>query len=79
VTRRYAFSGIWAADQGAANGAAFGDTEIRQLTKIMYGVGTGVPGPFPDTADFLAFGCWIGLKFARGHAKAPPLAMAEGL
>jgi hypothetical protein len=60
VTWRYVFSGVWAADGVAANGAALGDTEIGQSVKIMYGVGTAVPGPFPDTSVFPACRAWGG-------------------
>ena len=85
VTRRYVFSGIWAADRVAANATAPYGREIAPETKIMYGVGTGVPGPFPDTAYFQVRRCQAHLGLAQqcrsqhGTAKAPPLAMVEGL
>jgi hypothetical protein len=52
VTWRYVFSGVWAADRVAANATAPRGREIAPEAKIMYGVGTGVPGPFPDTSIF---------------------------
>jgi len=51
VTWRYTFSGVWAAERAAANATARGGTGILAEAEITYGVGTNVPGPFPDTGN----------------------------